>query len=63
MEIEEDIISRVCHLLLSTPGEFPRLDTVAEKLSLGARTLRRRLKELGTSYQKILDDVRRELAI
>lgn len=63
MEIEEDIISRVCHLLLSTPGEFPKLDAVAERLSLGARTLRRRLKELGTSYQKILDDVRRELAI
>lgn len=63
MEIEEDIISRICHLLLSTPGEFPKLDAVAAKLSLGARTLRRRLNELGTSYQKILDDVRRELAI
>lgn len=63
MDIEEDIISRICHLLLSTPGEFPKLDTVAERLSLGARTLRRRLKELGTSYQRILDDVRKELAI
>lgn len=63
MEIDEDIISRICHLLLSTPGEFPKLDSVAQRLSLGARTLRRRLNELGTSYQKILDDVRRELAI
>jgi AraC-like DNA-binding protein len=63
MDIEEDIISRICHLLLSTPGEFPKLDAVAQKLSLGARTLRRRLNELGTSYQRILDDVRRELAI
>ena len=63
MEIEDDISSRVCHLLLSSPGEFPKLDAVAQKLSVGARTLRRRLNELGTSYQKILDDVRRELAI
>jgi len=63
MEIEDDIISRICHLLLSTPGEFPKLDAVANKLSLGARTLRRRLSDLGTSYQRILDDVRRELAI
>jgi len=63
MEIEDDIISRICHLLLSTPGEFPKLDAVANKLSLGARTLRRRLNDLGTSYQRILDDVRRELAI
>lgn len=63
MEIEEDIISRICHLLLSSPGEFPKLDAVANRLSLGARTLRRRLNDLGTSYQRILDDVRRELAI
>jgi AraC-like DNA-binding protein len=63
MEIEDDIISRICHLLLSTPGEFPKLDAVANKLSLGARTLRRRLNDLGTSYQRTLDDVRRELAI
>jgi AraC-like DNA-binding protein len=63
MEIEDDIISRICHLLLSTPGEFPKQDAVANKLSIGARTLRRRLNDLGTSYQRILDDVRRELAI
>lgn len=63
MEIETDIVSRICHLLLSTPGEFPKLDTIASKLSIGTRTLRRRLKSLGTSYQKILDDVKKELAI
>ena len=63
MDIEEDIVSRVSHQLLRTPGEFPKLDTVAARLSMGARTLRRRLGELGTSYQQILDDVRRELAL
>ena len=63
IEIEDDIILHICNLLLSTPGEFPKLDAVASKLSLGARTLRRRLNELGTSYQRILDDVRREMAI
>ena len=63
MEIEEDLISRICHLLLSTPGEFPKLDIIASRLSIGTRTLRRRLKGLGTSYQRILDDVKKELAI
>jgi AraC-like DNA-binding protein len=63
MEIETDIVSRICHLLLSTPGEFPKLDSIASRLSIGTRTLRRRLKTLGTSYQKILDDVKKELAI
>ncbi|MBV1876318.1 MAG: AraC family transcriptional regulator [Pseudomonadales bacterium] len=63
MEIEEDLISRICHILLSTPGEFPRLDVIACRLSMGTRTLRRRLMALGTSYQKVLDDVKKELAI
>jgi len=62
MGIGEDLISSVNRLLLSNPGEFPRLDSVARRLSLGARTLRRRLQELGTSYQKLLDEIRCELA-
>jgi AraC-like DNA-binding protein len=36
---------------------------VAAKLSIGTRTLRRRLKALGTSYQKVLDDVKKQLAM
>jgi len=63
LDIGVDIISNICHLLLSTPGEFPKLDAIASKLSIGTRTLRRRLKGLGTSYQKILDDVKKELAV
>ena len=63
MEIEEDLTSRICHLLLSKPGEFPKLGVIASRLSMGTRTLRRRLKGLDTSYQKILDDVKKELAI
>ncbi|MFT4633504.1 MAG: AraC-like DNA-binding protein [Candidatus Pseudothioglobus sp.] len=63
MENEADIVSRICHLLISTPGEFPKLDQIAEKLFIGTRTLRRRLRSLGTSYQKILDDVKKELAV
>ena len=63
MGIGEDIISRVNRHLLSTPGEFPKLDAVARRLCLGARTLRRRLQELDTGYQQILDEVKRELAI
>jgi len=63
MDIEDDLVSRICHLLLSTPGDFPNLGAVAKSLSIGTRTLRRRLKELGTSYQRVLDDVKKELAI
>lgn len=63
IDIEDDLISRICTLLLSTPGEFPKLDSVADSLSLGTRTLRRRLKSLNTSYQKVLDSVKQKLAM
>jgi AraC-like DNA-binding protein len=37
-------------------------DAVAAQFSMSDRTLRRRLREEGTSYQDVLDDVRAELA-
>lgn len=43
-------------------GWEPRREEIARMLCLGDRTLRRRLEDEGTSFQKILDDTRRELA-
>lgn len=42
---------------------LPTFDQVAEILHLHPRTLGRRLKQYNTSYQVILDDVRKELAL
>lgn len=39
-----------------------RADAVAEKLSMSDRTLRRRLREEGTRFQEVLDEVRAEQA-
>lgn len=41
-------------------GERPSVEKLAHELRLSPRTLQRRLGELGTSYQKLLDDVRRD---
>lgn len=38
------------------------LEAVARRLGIGARTLQRRLREHGTSYARLLDDVRDETA-
>lgn len=44
------------------PSGEPRREDIAGMLCIGDRTLRRRLQDEGTSFQKILDDTRRELA-
>jgi AraC-like DNA-binding protein len=44
-------------------GCFPRIEEAAEALHLTRRTLMRKLKEEGTSYQEIKDLVRRDRAI
>ena len=50
-------------ILLTKPGYFPKIDKVAEAMNVAPRTLRRKLQLAGTSFQKILDEVRRQLSI
>jgi AraC-like DNA-binding protein len=40
-----------------------RLEVVARRIGVGARTLQRRLGEQGTSYARMLDEVKRETAV
>lgn len=54
---------RVRDVILQTPSDFPSLSEVANKLYTTPRTLRRKLADQGTSYQQILNDVRKSLAI
>jgi AraC-like DNA-binding protein len=43
-------------------GGRPAIATVARSLGMSARTMQRRLGELGTTYQSVLDDVRQRSA-
>lgn len=40
----------------------PNIERIATRLALSGRTLQRRLSDLGTSFQSVLDDVRFDLA-
>lgn len=60
---KEGIVVKVRRILLSNPGHYPPIETVASHLATSTRTLSRSLQEVGTSYQKILDEVRKEMAI
>lgn len=54
--------SKVKSFLFSQEGKFLSLTEVAKLLSLSPRSLIRRLKKEGTSYQQLLDDERKKLA-
>lgn len=57
------ITRRVYHELTRTPGQFPVIEQVAERLSMTSRTLRRKLGAEQTSYSELLRGVRKALAI
>jgi AraC-like DNA-binding protein len=52
---------QVRDLLLTDPARPPTLAQVAERLSCSTRTLRRQLEAEGTSFRKLLDEVRHHL--
>ena len=62
-EYEPDIIKQVRYLLLMQGNEFRNESEIAGRMHMTSRTLRNRLNAQGTSFQKILDDVRKQLAI
>jgi len=59
----ESITTKTQHIMLSDVGQFPNLSEVANQLNMSSRALSRRLKEDGTSFQTIVDDVRKQLSI
>ncbi len=59
----DDLEQQIRARLLKASGAMPSLDEAARQLGLSARTLRRRLKAMDTSYQRILNNVREELAV
>jgi AraC-like DNA-binding protein len=58
-----DVVAQVKRELLGhLPSGAPTQGAVARAVGLSARTLHRRLAEAGTSFEKLLDETRRELA-
>ncbi|RZI44714.1 AraC family transcriptional regulator [Herbaspirillum sp. HC18] len=57
------IAGEVFNMLMAQPGRFPDVDTVANRLNMTSRTLRRKLQAQDTSYQNILTEVRKQLAL
>jgi AraC-like DNA-binding protein len=60
---EPDFVQQVRYLVLLNVNDFPDAEAVSERLQITSRTLRNRLRACGTSFQQLIDDVRRQLAI
>ncbi|MBG6501354.1 AraC family transcriptional regulator [Pseudomonas aeruginosa] len=63
LDVQEGLLTRVRRLLLARPGDFPDLEPAARELHTSGRSLRRHLSSRGTTYQQVLDDVRKRLAL
>jgi AraC-like DNA-binding protein len=60
----DSLIEQVRNLIAAEfRGGEPSLERIADHLGLTARTLQRKLQELGTSYNDVLDQMRRQLAL
>lgn len=60
----DDIRGRVREVLLQRlQGLEPSQEEIAERLHMSARTLQRKLAEVGTTYKEILDETRHALAL
>jgi len=57
-----DTVMQVRQLILEKQNQFLGEAAVAERMNITSRTLRNRLKKLGTSYQLILDSLREQIA-
>ncbi|MCW8844313.1 MAG: AraC family transcriptional regulator [Gammaproteobacteria bacterium] len=57
------VTSRVRHALLAAPEHVPLLSEIASSQHVAPRTLIRRLKREGSSYQQVLQQVRKQRAI
>lgn len=58
-----DLLLKVRQLISAEPGRFPKLEEVAEKCFMSSRTFKRRLADLGTSYQELVDTERQKKAM
>ncbi len=54
------VVQAIAHQL---KGELPTIQAIAHELTISVRQLQRELKTEGTSFQKLLDKIRQELAV
>jgi AraC-like DNA-binding protein len=62
LEQSSDLVTRIRSLLMANARNCPSLESIARRVHMSPRNLRRKLHHEGTSYQRILAEVRAMLA-
>lgn len=62
LEDDDTLSEQTLAVLRKLEGHYPQMPQVAEMLAMSPRTYRRRLTDESSSYQQLLDQVRREQA-
>lgn len=60
---EDAIVTRLREVVVRSAGRFPSLDEAAAEVGVSGRTLRRRLREQGETFQSVLDSTRADIAM
>ncbi len=63
LDSQGGLVEEVRRALMASPGEFPGIDRVAQRLHMSVRTLRRRLAAERTSFRAIDREIRHTLAL
>lgn len=63
LEVNELLSEKIFKLLLKSPMGFTGLDDMAKHFNVSSRALSRALHDEGSAYQKIVDAVKKQLAI
>jgi AraC-like DNA-binding protein len=60
---DENFVERVCSAICQKlTGQRPTIDDIADELHVSSRSLQRRLQDAGSSFQRVLEDARHQLA-
>jgi AraC-like DNA-binding protein len=62
-EANGPVSQRVAAVLARRMGDAPSLNDVASELAMSVRTLQRELQANGVSYRKLIEDVKRDIAV
>jgi AraC-like DNA-binding protein len=63
LQLSAGIAGRVRKIILVDLAQHTSFDSAAKRLKMSTRSLRRKLQDEGTSFRKLIDEVRSEIAI